>query len=297
MEKISKLEAKEKRKPFAICATIVMTIYSISLIFPLLWAIIASFKSANDFIMRPLELPTLGWRFENYVKALTDLNVMIEVGNASRRVYFAEMFLYSLYIAVVFSFVAEITKAACAYCAAKFRHHREMVFMHKLVTVLLVVSLPSSLAATIAMRQMLGIYDSLIGETALQIGFTGIHFLYFYASFKGISTGYMEAARVDGAGEFTIFLKIMFPLIRPTFFALFILDFISYWNNYSISVEYLPSYPVVAYGLFVFRSSRAATNIPLQLAGCTLVIIPTLLLFILFKNKMIGSLSIGGLKG
>lgn len=295
-EKTTKLQRKEKLAPFAITATVIMGIYSFTLVFPLLWAILCSLKGANDFVLRPFSLPTR-WRFEHYVQAFTDLNVMIEVGLDSRRVYLAEMFMYSLIISVGCALIAEGTRAACAYCAAKYRHHKEMVFMHKVVVALLVISLPSSLAASIVVRQTYGIYNSLLGEMLVQIGFTGAHFLYYYAAFKGVSTGYMEAARIDGAGEYTIFFKIMLPLIRTTFFALFILDFIGLWNNYEISLVYLPSYPVVAYGLYVFRSDRAATNVPLQLAGCSLVILPTLVLFLIFKNKLIGSLSLGGLKG
>lgn len=295
-EKISKLQHKEKRATFAIVSTIIMAIYSFTLVFPLLWAILSSLKGANDFVLRPFDLPSR-WRFEHYVDAFTKLTVKIETGNTSRRVYLAEMFGYSLYISIVFALVAEFSRAACAYCAAKFRNHREMRFMHSMVVALLVISLPSSLAASIVMRQTYGIYDNIIGETIIQIGFTGTNFLYYYASFKGVSTGYMEAARIDGAGEYTIFFRIMLPLIKGTFLALFILDFIGIWNNYKISLEYLPSFPVVAYGLYVFRSSSAATNVPLQLAGCSLVILPTLVLFLIFKNKLIGSLSIGGLKG
>ena len=295
-EKTTKLQHKEKRAPFAIGATVVMGLYSFTLVFPLLWAILCSLKGANDFVLRPFDLPTR-WRFDNYVKAFTELKVMIEVGLSSRNVYLAEMFLYSLIISVGYAFVAEGTRAVCAYCAAKFRHHREMRFMHQLVVALLVISLPSSLAASIVMRQTYGIYNSLIGEMLVQIGFTGSNFLFYYAAFKGVSSGYMEAARIDGAGEYTIFFRIMLPLIRTTFFALFVLDFIGLWNNYEISLVYLPSYPVVAYGLYKFRSDRAATNVPLQLAGCSLVILPTLVLFMIFKNKLIGSLSLGGLKG
>ena len=295
-EKTTKLQHKEKRTAFAMSATIIMAIYSFTLIFPLLWAIMSSLKGANDFVLRPFELPTR-WRWEHYVDAFTKLSVKIEMGNTSRRVYLAEMFAYSLYISVVFAFVAEFTRAACGYCCAKFRNHREMRFMHSMVVVLLVISLPSSLAAAIVMRQTYGIYDSLIGETLIQIGFTGTNFLFYYAAFKGVSTGYMEAARIDGAGEYQIFFRIMLPLIKGTFLALYVLDFIGIWNNYTISLEYLPSYPVVAYGLYVFRSSSAATNVPLQLAGCSLVILPTLALFLIFKDKLIGSLSIGGLKG
>ena len=288
------LQKKEKKSGMAIFATVVMSIYSLLLVVPLLWAIMCSFKSMTDFGLNPFGLPNR-WNFDNYLKAFTELNVMVESGGTSRRVNLAEMFANSLYYAIVCAFIGQFTRAACAYCAAKYRHHPEMRFMHKLVVVLIVFALPSSHAGMIRMRQLLGLYDNLfIGETILSIGFTGTQFLFYYAAFKGVSSGYMEAARIDGAGEFTIFMKVMFPLIRNTFFALFVLSFIALWNDYEVSVLYLPSHPVVAYGLFKFKTYK---SIPIQLAGCSLVIIPTLTLFLIFKNKLVGNLSIGGLKG
>lgn len=297
-EKTTKLQRQEKKAGFAIGATTIMTIYSISLLLPLAWAVLFSLMDPSEFAWLDSPFPST-FVFQNYIDAFTQIELRITaVGpNYGRDIQLLEMFGYSLYTSVVFALVAEFTRAACAYCAAKFRNHREMIFMHKLVVVLMVISLPSTLASAIVMRQNYGIYDNILGETLLNIGFTGIHFLYYYAAFKGVSSGYMEAARIDGANEYTIFFRIMLPLIKGTFLALFLLDFIGMWNNYKLSLEYLPSYPVVAYGLFRMRTMRVASNIPVQLAGCSLVIFPTLVLFIIFKEKLIGSLSIGGLKG
>ncbi len=294
-ENKNKLIDKERNNLGPIVWTIILGVYSATLILPLIWAVISSFKGVSDFSMHPFDLPMV-WRFKNYGEAFTDLYVIIQTANGgSRRVLLLEMFAYSLYYAGVLGFVAEISRAGCAYCCAKFRHLGEMRFLHAFTVALMVISLPGSLAASINLRKALGMYNSIFGETFLSIGFTGAHFLYFYAAFKGVSTGYMEAARIDGAGEYKIFLTIMLPLIRNTFFALYLLIFIQQWNNYEISLVYWPSYPVVAYGLFKFRGN--SFSVPAQLAGCSLVILPTLTLFIIFRKKLIGNLAIGGIKG
>ena len=77
-EKTTKLQHKEKRTAFAMSATIIMAIYSFTLIFPLLWAILSSLKGANDFVLRPFELPTR-WRWEHYVDAFTKLSASLLV--------------------------------------------------------------------------------------------------------------------------------------------------------------------------------------------------------------------------
>lgn len=295
-EKTSKLIKKENLKAFPLITTIILTLYALTLIIPLIWTVISSLKTASDFGLHPLELPRK-WRFDGYVKAWTALYVPVEAGSGTREVRLVEMFGNSLFLSIVCVFTAEISRVMCAYTAAKFRHHKVMVIMHQIVVILMIVALPSSLASTIRWRKTLGLYDSMIGEAIINIGFTGINFLYYYSSFKGVSTGYMEAARIDGAGEYRIFFGIMFPMIRNTFMALFILSFITNWNNYEISLTLWPSHPVVAYGLYRFKSNREASTVPLQLAACTLVIIPTLTLFLLFKNKLIGNLALGGMKG
>lgn len=295
-EATNKLIRRENNKVGPIVWTIILGIYSASLIIPLIWAVLSSLKGVIEFGEYPFSIPQT-WRFDNYTTSFSKLYVIIISGGGSRRVYLIEMFMYSLYYAGVMGFVAEISRACCAYCCAKFRHLPEMRFLHAFTVALMVITLPGSLAASINLRKSLGLYNSIIGETFLSIGFSGAHFLYFYAAFKGVSTGYMEAARIDGAGEYRIFVTIMLPLIRNTFFALYLLVFIAQWNAYNISLEYWPSYPVVAYGLFKFRSQSSPPSVPVQLAGCSLVILPTLTLFIIFRKKLIGNLSIGGIKG
>lgn len=295
-ENKNKLIRRENNGIGPIVWTVILGIYSASLILPLIWAILASLKTSTDFYLNPFGIPT-PWKFENYTEAFSKLFVIVQAGGGNRRVYLAEMFAYSLYYAGVMGFIAEISRACCAYCCAKFRHLGLMRFMHAFTVALMVITLPSSLAASINLRKAIGMYNSILGETFLSIGFSGAHFLYFYAAFKGVSTGYMEAARIDGAGEYRIFLTIMLPLIRNTFMALFLLVFIANWNAYDISLTYWTSYPVVAYGLFKFRSNPMPPSVPAQLAGCSLVILPTLTLFIIFRKKLIGNLSIGGIKG
>lgn len=295
-ENKNKLIKRENNNAGPIFWTVILSIYSASLLLPLLWAVISSLKMQTDFQLNPFALPNV-WKFENYTEAFTKLFVIVQAAGGSRRVYLGEMFVYSLYFAGVMGFVAEISRACCAYCCAKYRHLGFMRFMHAFTVALMVITLPSSLAASINVRKSIGLYNSLIGETFLSIGFSGAHFLYFYAAFKGVSTGYMEAARIDGAGEYRIFFTIMLPLIRNTFMALFLLVFIQSWNSYDISLTYWPNYPVVAYGLYRFRSNPMPPTVPAQLAGCSLVILPTLTLFIIFRKKLIGNLSIGGIKG
>ena len=91
----------------------------------------------------------------------------------------------------------------------------------------------------------------------------------------------------------------MLPMVRTTILALFILGFIGSWNDYQTPMVYLPSMPTIAYGLFRFRysSDSLVSAIPMQITGCVVVMIPIMILFIVFRNKIMGNLALGGIKG
>jgi ABC-type glycerol-3-phosphate transport system permease component len=124
-------------------------------------------------------------------------------------------------------------------------------------------------------------------------------FLVFYAGYKNLSWEYAEAGLMDGASHFKIFTRIMMPLVKTTFGAIFLLSFITYWNEYTTPMIFLQSNPTVAYGLYRFRfSSRSEiTSVTMQMTACLLVSLPIFVIFVTFKNKIMGNLTMGGLKG
>ena len=296
MAKKSKLEKNKQLTPFAITATIFLTIYSLTLILPLCWAVFSSLKLQGDFINTVFSWPQKGFQWGNWIKALTDMSTGVPWGRGTREVYLYEMFGYSIFYSVVTGLISEFSRSACAYVAARYKHLGWTKFMHTLVLILMVVSFPSNLAVTIGFYKFTHLYNNLVLVSIMSFGFTGTSFLYFYAAYSGVSKEYSEAAEVDGANQFTIMIQIIMPMVKNIFIALFILNFIATWNDYSTSLVYLPSYPMVAYGLYLYQSDTNAT-IPLKLASCALVIIPTLTVFIVFRNRIVSNLSIGGLKG
>lgn len=298
MKRLSKLERNKKLTPFAITATILLTLYSFLLIFPLLWAVFSSLKLQIDFINTVFAWPKFGFQWGNWIKAFVEIEVPVLSSSGSRNVQLYEMFFYSLVYAVSTGLIGVFSRSACAYVAAKYKHLKWTAFVHTLVIILMIVSFPSNLAVSIKFYKITGLYNNFIMCCVMSFGFTGANFLYFYAAYCGVSSEYAEAAEIDGANQLTIMLKIMMPMVKNIFIALFMLDFIAVWNNYQTSLVYLPRYPMVAYGLYIYQNATGGSSgVPLKLAGCALVIIPTLTIFIIFRNKIVSNLSIGGLKG
>ena len=146
--------------------------------------------------------------------------------------------------------------------------------------------------------EMLHLKDSIIGICFLNGTYTGLYFLVFCATFSSISSAYAEAAKIDGAGHFAIFVKIMLPLVSSTIFAVFILQFITNWNDYYTPMIFLSSRPTIAYALFEFKKeSESVAPTSLKLSASIFTCIPIIILFIIFRNKIMGKIAIGGVKG
>ena len=155
-----------------------------------------------------------------------------------------------------------------------------------------------SLAAEVQMADAFNFRNNLIGICIMKCKYPGLYFLVFYATFKGVSWTYAEAAQMDGAGHFKIFIEVMLPLIKSTIFAVFILMFIEYWNDYYTPMMFLPERPTLSYGLFIFQNKNSVSgDTPLKFASAMLTCVPVLILFVIFKDKIMGNVTMGGIKG
>ena len=167
--------------------------------------------------------------------------------------------------------------------------------------VIVTMSLPiiGALPSEIMVAKMLGLYDTFWGQWIMKAHFLGIYFLVFHAQFKMIPYEYTEAAKIDGASNFRTMTMIIMPLAWSTISTVLLLSFVGFWNDYQAPMLYLPSYPVAAYGIFLFQDSQEQllSYTPTKLAGITLLAIPIVIVFLVFQNKLMTNLSIGGLKG
>ena len=144
----------------------------------------------------------------------------------------------------------------------------------------------------------LNLYDTWGWMCVNSIGFVGSNFIIFYAFLRTIASEMREAAVIDGAGNWTIMLRIIFPLSLNMFAILFVTSFITHWNDYMTMIVWLPSKPSLAYGMYRFQylTGKDLTWPPIQVAGCVILMLPVLTLFIVLKAKILGGVTIGTLK-
>ncbi len=266
----------------------------------LFWGVITSFKGPVNYWMDPIWFPDAqyeGWHYVNYGLAFQKMTVRISSG---RYVQVPEMMFNTLYYCIVNSFLAQLGPLICSYIYAKYSKRVKWTKMiWGLALVNMYVPLSASLAASIRLAKMIGYYNNLFFYSIIFLSGTNSSFLIYYALWKGLSWEYAEAAIIDGASPFTIFLKIMLPMIATVFWVLFLSAVIGHWTEYTTPMIYLSDYPTLAYAVFKFQQSYepGASEVPVKLAALFVVAMPMLVLFLIFREKMMGSLTMGGLKG
>ena len=288
--------------PLQIILGLILIVYSALLLFLFVWAFINSFKSGLGFDLDPVGLPKAKDKdlvsFTNYFDAFKAVRISVTLKGKSYWIYFPELFWNSALYALGCSFFATITPCLVAYVTSKYKLKINRI-IYGIVIAVMVTPIVGSLPSQIQMVKLLGLFDTHVGLWFTAMTFLGTYYLVFYAIFKGLSWEYAEAAFIDGANHFTVLFRVMLPLIRNTFMVVMLLNFIARWNDYQTSWIFLPNRPTAAVGVQFF--SRSAENryrvVPIKLAASIMLLAPVVLLFILFKNKLVGNLTVGGIKG
>ena len=286
--------------PTTIILMSVLILYSVSLLLPILWGLSTSLKTDLDFYLNPFWLPDgwfWNWQWSNYSYAFMNFVVKVEAGAGFRIIYMEEMFLYTILYALGCAFFQSFVCCVVAYMVVKFDYFFSKV-IYTVVIVAMILPIVGSLPSEIQMSRALGFFDTIWGMWIMKSHFLGMYFLVFHAMFRGIPKEFADAARVDGAGNFQVLFSIMMPLVRNTLFTVILLNFIGYWNDYQVPLIYLPSSPTIAYGLYLFNFStiNSLSTIPMKITGCMIMMLPILIVFLIFRNRLIGNISIGGLK-
>ena len=268
---------------------LVFFLQSATLIVPVLWMIMSSFKGALEYMGGyAFDLPEK-WLVSNYSMAFEVLNV----GDTD----FFGMIFNSLWYTGIATFLGIFIPAATGYVMAKYKFPgKEVIFSVAIIS--MVIPIVGATASRMKIIAALGIYDSPLYVIVTYLGGFGGSFLVYYGFFKALSWSYAEAVMIDGGGHFTIFFKVMLPQAAPMLLTYAITGAIGNWNEYQTMILYLPSFPTLASGLFEYKDNAVrAANFPVYFAGLILSVIPTIILFCIFSNRIMTSISIGGLKG
>ena len=278
---------KWTEKIIYILVFIFFALLALSLIIPFLWLIMNSFKTDLEFRGAANSLPER-WIFNNYYVAFEQT---VEGTNM------LGMLLNSVIMTVGVVIIGSFTNLLASYTMAKYKF-KGNAFLYSLILIVMCIPAIGGTAFTFKFWHQIGIYDTFFSIFLSASGGFGSTFLLLYSSFKGVSWTYAEAAFMDGASNFRVFIQIMVPQIFPIVSAFAVLSALGTWNDYFTSYMYLPGHPTLAYGLYEIQSAATTKQMYPQLFAFMIICsIPMLIIFIFMQNTIMENVTTGGIKG
>ena len=299
MEKIKRKNGaiKEGFSPLTIVMAVILGMYCLILAIWLVWALLTSFKNPNDFLGNKYGLPN-PWYFDNFAYVIYEYKVEKLIDGVSTVISTGDMILNSVLYSVGSAFVATLVPCITAYLCARYKYKFSKI-IYSIVLVCMVIPIVGSQASELQIVIKMGIYDHMFGMWILKSGFLGLYFLVFHEVFLSIPNAYGEAAEIDGASDFCIMTKISLPLAKNTFFTVLLIMFVTYWNDFQTPMLYLPTHPTISEALYWIKSSsfNYFAKMPVKMAAPMMFLLPVLIIFLCFHKRLLGNLTVGGVKG
>jgi putative chitobiose transport system permease protein len=263
---------------------VILTALALVTVFPFLWVLLSSLKSPLDPIASvPPQLipghPTL----DNYTRVLASLPIVAFFRN-------------SIVVAILVTGLNVLVSAMAAYPLAKMRFRGREAIFYLLLATLIVPAQLTYIPSYILAVSVFHYYDTLPAVILPGLA-SAFNIFLMRQAFRGVPNDLIDAARVDGAGEWRLWWQILLPIVRPSMAAVAIFTFVTSWNDFLWPSIMLPTregmtLPVGLAALQGFFSSdfRAIA------AGVTMTVLPILLFFIVVQRYFVRGLA-GAVKG
>jgi multiple sugar transport system permease protein len=271
-----------KKVPAIVLAYTVLLGIAVLMMAPFAAMISVSLQQGSRAATFPIEwipsTPTL----ENYAAIL-------------RHSHIARWFVNSAVVAVIGTLLVLVTATTAGYAFARMEFPLQTVLFWSFLAMLMIPTEVTLIPQYILLSRLgwLNSYQALIlpGVTSA----FGIFLVRQYL--KGLPRDFEEAARLDGASEFQIYVQIVLPMLTPAIATLGTLQFLNYWNEflYPLVVTSSAEMRTLPVGLATLRTPTG--GLPELLAGTTMAVVPTVLVFLFFQRHFVRGVVMSGLKG
>ena len=300
---------------FFALAAIVLVAFSLLVFAMLFWALITSFKAEKDitFDRNYLGFPnfakygiqTLWSNFEAVLKKFTfEVSESYYCSFEQYGIYertvtvtFFDMVMNSLIYSIGGSIFMVFVPAIIAYLLAKYKF-KFSKFIYGLALIVYIIPIVGNYPAMMAVLRTLGLLDKWYGFFIMKFNFTGMYFFVFYSFFETLPDSYIEAAELDGANQVQVLFRVVLPLTKKLIVSVFLIVFVSLWNDFQTPYLYLQTHPTLAYGIWKmsYESINGVSTLNYRMASVMTMALPIIILFILLKDKLMANMTLGGIK-
>ena len=263
-----------------------LSLWGIVVLFPFYWMLLTSVKSYGAYNSEYIpQLFTLSPTFQNYIHAFTAVPL-------------AQYFLNTLIFTVITTVIMLVVSVMAAFAFARLNFRgKDLVF----TLFLSLMMIPNELVVitnyvTITNWELRNTFAGLILPSV-----TSVFYIYLLKeNFAQIPNELYYAAKVDGTTDLRYLLRVMVPICKPTLITITILKVIECWNSYVWPrlVTDKESHFLVSNGIQSIRENGfGRENVPAMMAAVVAVSVPLIVLFLLFRNRIMEGVSRGGTKG
>lgn len=276
----------------------VLCMLAISIVVPVAWVFMASIKENKEFYGNPWTLPA-GFYWQNFVDAWNKASM-------------GEYMINSVIVTALSIVLLLVIALPAAYCLSRFEF-RGKKFLNTAFMAGLFINVNYIVVPIFLMLRDGDNFIKKIGGEgfllnnlfvlAVVYAATALPFTIYLLSgyFVTLPHDYEEAAYIDGAGFFVTMIQIIFPMAKPSIITVILFNFLSFWNEYIISMTLMSSAKgpkTLPVGLLnLMQAQQSAAEYGMMYAGLVLVMLPTLILYMCVQKQLTEGMTVGGLKG
>ena len=270
-------------------------------IFPFYWMLRTALTSPKAVFLNTASLLPVQPTLLNFARVLgiIDPATAVAMGGAGANINFMRALTNSVIVSVMVAFFQTAFCAMAAYAFARLRFPFRNTLFTIYIAALMVPGIVTMIPNFILVRQM-GLMNTYFGIAAPVLLMTPYAVFFLRQFFLGINREVEEASRIDGASVWTSFMRVVLPMMIPALTTLAIITLIATWNTYlwPLIVGSDESVRVLTVALGIFRSQtpQGAPDWSGLMAGTTLAIIPTFLIFLLLGRRILDSIQFTGFK-
>ncbi|MCM2675355.1 carbohydrate ABC transporter permease [Alkalicoccobacillus plakortidis] len=281
------MDTKRKKLVRKIVQHVLMIIFTLIMLYPLAWMVMSSFKQSSDVFVDAHTLIPRVWAFDNFTEGWKGFG----------GITFTTFFKNSFVITIIATIGSVISSTFIAYGFARIKFTgKKMWFVLMMLTLMLpyeMVMIPQYVM--FSGFGWIDTYLPLILPTFFGVPF----FIFLIMQFiRTIPTELDQAAKIDGCNTFSIFFRIIVPLVVPAMMTAAIFSFYWRWDDFMGPLIYLVTpekYPV-SLALKLFSDPSAVTNWGAMFAMTTVSILPVFVIFFIFQRYIVDGISTSGLK-
>ena len=269
---------------------LILTLWGLIVVFPMLWSVMTSFKTDQEIFFSPWALPKV-MIFENFARAWVKARM-------------GPYLINTLLIIIPSLFFTLLTSSMAAYVLARFKFPGR-TFITYLFLLGMIFPIFLALVPLYFVMQKLALLDTYPGLIMVYIAFSLSFTIFFLTNFfRTLPKELGEAATIDGANQYDIFFRIYLPLAQPGLLTMGIFNFLGQWNQYILPNTLMitnnddVTHYVLSQGLYYLQSQQFYQNDWSGLfAAVTIVMVPTLVVYLIFHDRIEKGMTAGAVKG